>query len=878
MRTLPIFLLLLVALAAGPAFAQPAPFSMTPDKPSAAPSGTGAPPASPAPPQPSAPAAPSAAPFDMRTQPPAAEPATRPPAQGQGSPAPFEMSPQNARPPAQAGTSPSGAGALLNPGAIGRPAVQATPRGISAPTRGTTRPLLPFSTIRFEGETDSRSWAFFLTQDEAASGSSLSIGYKNAVVVMPEASHLRIVINGETLTEIPIVSSQGIKRVVVPIRQGLLRTGQNLIRMDATQRHRTDCTIKATYELWTELDSASTSIMFAEGAPRTIRSLEDLPAIGLDAFGVTTIRMIAPRIYRPEIRDRLLRLAQFVALRGRYAHPVIQVLETDPGPSPVGTLKVVMGIAGELRGITAAVPDAATIQPLALMMQDPGSTAPYLLVSGPTWNDLDSAINIVGGQGFASGNASERGTVDTASWLWPEAPTVLGGRQLRFSDLGIPTQEFSGRRFRARFTINLPSDFYATDYGEATLYLDAAHSTAVQPGSRIDIYVNDRISATMTITSRGNIFRRHPIRIPMRNFKPGLNHFTFETILLTAADERCVPGETLSETSRFALFDSTSLYIPTFGRIGRMPDLSTLSTGGFPSGDMPAAVVLARQDALNYSAAGTLLARMARDANAPVRAYFVNAASAGDVSAIHVGAMDQLPSGLLSRVNVSDNLRNVWQPGPAPNWTYPTAARPDAPSRSPLRTASAAPAARGTADQAEPPSTDEIRRRWAETLQRRGVLQQTLESFTDWMESTFNLSLAKLTLEDRKDRPYEPPQRAVLLLAQSRAEGPGTRTLITARTEEALAEEMIRLTHPMVWTQVSGRAVALDPVEDKLEIAPVDSYTFFPTQPLSFMNLRLVAANWMSINILQYALLLVACCTLLGAATYLLLNRLGRDR
>ncbi|MCB8819643.1 cellulose biosynthesis cyclic di-GMP-binding regulatory protein BcsB [Microvirga rosea] len=733
-----------------------------------------------------------------------------------------------------------------------------------------SRPLLPFETIRFEGETDSRSWAFFLTQDEAASGTNLSVGYQNAVVVMPEASNLKVVINGEAVTEIPIVSSQGVKQVVVPIRQGLLRTGQNIIRMDAVQRHRTDCTVKATYELWTEVSAASTSLMFTGGAPRTIRSLEDLPAIGVDNFGVTTIRIVAPRIYRPEIRDRLLRLVQNVALRGRYAHPVIQVLENDPGPAPVGTLKVVMGVASELRGFTPTVPDAASIQPVMLMMQDPGSAAPYLLVSGPTWNDLDNAITIVGGQGI--NGVAERGTVDTASWHWPEAPTLLGGRQVRFSELGIPTQEFSGRRLRARFTVNLPSDFYATDYGEATLYLDAAHTAAVQPGSHIDVYVNGRISVTMTITSRGNIFRRYPMRVPMRNFKPGINQIAFETILLTAADDRCVPGETLSDTSRFALFDTTSLYVPTYGRIGRTPDLSTLSTGGFPYGDAPVAVVLARQDALNYSAAGTLLARMARDANAPVRAYFVNAASAGDVSVLHVGAVDQLPQGLLGRVNVSDNLRTSWQSSPMPNWSYQTAPRADASARPSTKAATA------PADTGELASTDEIRRRWSETLQRRGFLQQSLESFKDWMENTFNLSLAKLTLEEKKGRPYEPSQRASLLLAQSQADGSGTRTLITARTEEALAEEMIRLTSPAVWSQVSGRAASLDPVEDKLEVEPIDSFAFVQTQPLSFINLRLVAANWMSVNILQYALLLVVCCSLLGLATYLLLNRLGRSR
>ena len=48
------------------------------------------------------------------------------------------------------------------------------------------------------------------------------------------------------------------------------------------------------------------------------------------------------------------------------------------------------------------------------------------------------------------------------------------------------------------------------------------------------------------------------------------------------------------------------------------------------------------------------------------------------------------------------------------------------------------------------------------------------------------------------------------------------------------------------------------------------------TQPLSLTNLRLVAANWMSANILQYALVMLACCMFLGVATALLLSRLGR--
>jgi hypothetical protein len=337
-RVLTLFLLGLQAIGAQGAFAQATPFNMAPGGPSAPQTNPG-----PAPEQ----AAP-AVPFDMR-QPgslPAAAPAPRPaapqPVPPAGTGAPFSMGPRNAAP--SAGAAGDAPPPVRAPVATSAPAARSVAR--------IERPILPFETIRFEGETDARSWTFHLTQDEAASGTTLSMGYKNAVVVMPEGSRLRIAINGESVLDTPIASSNDIKRVTASVRPGLLRPGQNIIRMEALQRHRTDCTVAATYELWTDVDSASTRLIFAEGATKTLRGLDDLPAVGVDNAGVTTIRVVAPKIYRPEMRDRLLRLVQTVALRGRYAHPVIKVMESDPGPSPVGTIKVAMGLAGRAAGVS----------------------------------------------------------------------------------------------------------------------------------------------------------------------------------------------------------------------------------------------------------------------------------------------------------------------------------------------------------------------------------------------------------------------------------------------------------------------------------------------------------------------------------------------
>lgn len=728
------------------------------------------------------------------------------------------------------------------------------------------RPILPFESVRLEGETDARSWTFHLTQDEASSGATLSVGYKNAVVVMPEGSRLRIAINGESIIDTPISSPGDIKRVTASVRPGLLRPGQNIIRMEAFQRHRTDCTINATYELWTDVDSASTKLTFAEGATKTLRSLDDLPAVGIDHAGMTTIRVVAPKIYRPEIRDRLLRLVQLVALRGRYAHPVIQVMESDPGPSPVGTIKVAMGLTGELRGLVPGVPDAASQQPLTMMMQEPGSTGSTLLVTGPTWQDLDTAIGIVGAHAVNSLNV-ERGLIDTASWHWPEVPTAFGRQSFRLADLGVATQEFSGRRLKAGFAINLPPDFYATEYGEAVLHLDAAYTAAVRPGSHVNVFVNGMISTRMTITAQGDIVRRHTIRVPLKNFKAGINRITLEAALLTDADERCAPGETLSEANRFVLFDTSTLDFPAYGRIGRLPDLAVLSAGRFPDDEVPTTFVVARPDSLNYSAAGTLLARMARSAGTPVRAQFANAASANDESVLFIGAVDQIPAGMLNRVRVSEHLRMIWPSTPVAG---------DKGAQQVANAAFSLPLAQAAPDRMATASTDEVRKRWADTFQRQGLLPQIAGAVQDWMEKTFSLSLSSLSLEERVDAPYEPPQRSSLLMAQSRTETSGAWTLVTARTDRALADEMARLADPLLWSQVAGRAIALDPRETKLQIEPINDYRFVQTQPFSLGNWRLVAANWMSANILQYALVMLACCAFLGVATYLLLSRLGR--
>lgn len=726
------------------------------------------------------------------------------------------------------------------------------------------RPVLPLGPMRLAGETDSRSWTIDLTAAEAQSATALQVGYTNAVVVMPEVSRLRVVVNGEAVLATPISSAAGVSRVTAPLRPGLLKAGENAVRVEVLQRHRVECSVTGTYELWTDLDPTATGIAFPPSGRPPLGGLEDLSAVGPDAAGVTTIHVVAPRAARPEVRERLFRAVQTIALRGRFAHPVVRISESDPGPSPPGTLKVVLAVAGELPLAMSAPPGDAASRPLAGFVGDDRRSA-ALVISGPAWTDVDRAIALLAT--YRTRTAEEEGSrVQTSSWSAPDAPLVLHGRTLRFSELGIPTTEFSGRRLTTRFRVALPGDFYAGDYGEARLFLDAAIAPTVRPGSRIDIYVNDRISATAPIGIGQNVFEQHPIRVAMKYFRPGINTVVVEAILATAADETCAPGSTLPGANRLALFDSTTFEVPGFARIGRRPDLAEVTTAGLVADDEPLAVALPRFDLPAYAAAATLVARMAADTGRvrSVRAGTVAEAPPGSV--IFVGPAGQLPPEVLEQVGLPPDLGRTWTVPAAGPGEAPAAPAVSGPPRTPQE----------LQDRATTGSSQDVRERWDETLRGESRLARAFDSVQRWFRERFD-GVPAAVRPDAAVEASSPLAGASWLIAEGvNPARDGSWLVVTAPTEQALREGTTRITRPTLWSRVSGRLTALQFEPERLTAQAADTFEFVTTQPLTPRNLRLIAANWLSTNVLPYALLIILGCTGLGLATHYLVGQLGR--
>src|SRR4029078_4809115 len=98
------------------------------------------------------------------------------------------------------------------------------------------------------------------------------------------------------------------------VPRGLLQPGANLVTFEASQRHRTDCSISSTYELWSEIDPAKTYLSFVGQDATKLSSADAIRAIGVDDAGRTQFNMLVPALAQPGTTRPLLRLSQGLSM------------------------------------------------------------------------------------------------------------------------------------------------------------------------------------------------------------------------------------------------------------------------------------------------------------------------------------------------------------------------------------------------------------------------------------------------------------------------------------------------------------------------------------------------------------------------------------
>ena len=740
--------------------------------------------------------------------------------------------------------------------------------------------------LRFEGEAGSRVWPVYVTDQQARGRARIRLSYTNAVSVMPEASKIQVYINDNLVAENQISAASDMGVIDADIAAGTLESGYNALRIVVHQRHRVDCSMPATYELWTQVDSASTGISFPSYAEETQTEVTELAAVPADATGATVIRAILPPDANAGQIDRMILAAQLVALRGGYGRPVVEVAEKS---SAFAGISLYIGTQDELAARGFAKEATATD---ALMLRGGGVSGHYdMFVTGATDADVAASLDKLLAAARADIPAGSPSGVQAL--INQHGYRISGDMQKTFKQLGLADQEFNGRVFRTGFDLQMPSDFYPADYGKMVLKIDAGYSAGLSQGSQILVRVNDQDVSSLALPKPGgDVFRKKQLNVPLGALRPGTNHVELEAQLSNAADIKCDVQDTLDASKRFMLLEKSELQMPAIARIAHFPNLSATGLDGFPfsSNTVLTQLFLPKRDAASIGAAATFIVRAAGNGRRLMHVKTVfNRNEIHDNSAILVGAINDLPGDMVDFTGIDPvALKSSWsraaleKASTVADLTESTDAPGAAKALAGKGESANSPAARQKAalkKQTQPKIADgDLYSQWSGEV-KADAWAWTMPAFVDGGIRALK-TIAQTTAATFKssDDSYAPDNKARVVIAQHQGPNGGgkTWTLITAPNTDLLARTMRDFTAPSVWNQMDGAITTFDPKNNVVyAIQPeVDGY-FIRTAPLDPSNLRLVTAGWLSNNVVFYALGFLVLALGLGITTNIVVRRSG---
>jgi cellulose synthase operon protein B len=785
--------------------------------------------------------------------------------------------------------------------------------------------------FRLAGEIASTEWPVYITGAQARQRIKFRVGYLSAISVMPEASYLTLVVNDTIVGRTNIRATHSVRSFEFDIPPNLLQAGFNSIRLTAEQRHRVDCSLQATYELWTQIDPSQTGLLL----PRSegVTSIAELPALSPDGQGALPIRAVVPGRTNLANIERIMRVVQMISLVGRFEQPVV-----DIGPPAAGDygVNLVVGPATDLAGLVDSASLGAVGAPTVMVLPARPDRRTTIVVTGATDNQVSEALTQFETQSQAIGAPAGL----RAAAAFPGL-RIDGNQRVKLRDVGVASEEFSGRLFRAAFNVILPPDFYAADYGRAVVDLAGGYAPGLTTEAQIVVSINGRNAVSMKLPkSAGDVFTKNPIPLPLGAMRPGLNRVEIEAQVPIAKDAACDPLAAISGSKRFLMLDSTEIELPRIARIARMPDLAVTSTGAFPfvgGGGRPK-ILAPAPDRETIGAAATIAAHLAIMAGRPIDFELTGVApQRGSGSVLVVGGVNMLDPSLLKAAGLDpQEIQKAWAGRIGP-YTRPVKddvlSRYEAVARNRLvlernfpsacrmakppggfehalnsgwrRTDTTATASiqqtrmRSLFDKRSPgqgldgapvgslqitgQASGALYDEWNTKLRSQGAVANYVQNFVtgakmwvvlhvksvvDWFGATIVSGPVAPTITSR----------ASLVVAQSMLgdSAEDVWTLITAPNSGELAESVPCLVDPRVWTQIAGRLSILDASEGSVVSAPATSQRLIVTQPLTIENSRLIVAGWLSLNSQVYVAAAFIAALMLALTTSLFVRSVGR--
>jgi hypothetical protein len=706
----------------------------------------------------------------------------------------------------------------------------------------------------FPGESANREYPFVVLPSEMTGSAKLILTMQTAISVAPERSAMRIFVNDRDIGAVNLKSGDA-HQVELELPKGLLQPGYNAVTILLDQSHRVDCTVEATYELWTQIDPALTGFVFTRNAKDDPSDVSTLLAYSRDVNGHAAINGLIPRGAAGEDIDRTFSVVQALSILGHFDRPVVTVgNEIGSGPG----IDLVVGTFGTVRDLIGVTPEQSGVE----FDIDPASGRSRMVVAARTADELATTIR----------DFTLRAQTEVTDGS-PQGRRALGNRRGRLlesgsanslAELGFVSRPFAGRHFEQSISFSLPADFYPGDYGAANLKLNAEYAAGLSPTSQMVVRANGETVANIRLgEARSGRIDGQVLPIPLDKLRPGYNVIEFEAELSTASDAVCDPATLGNSTARFFIKGDSTLNIPAFAQIGHAPDLAVVSAGkaGFGNGRATPLYVEGMDETM-LGAAASFLAKMAYasrevspvsvssgwplDRQGPLLAFGTFSGFSGQLRS-DLG-IDLNP--VASDMALSLDANQIQQPGAPVEETAPALSVDG----------SAAPA------QGERPTSVVAR------------LRDGVHNLYESLTVRVRIQAAQLGLVDdpnvlSADGVYQVSGEADMLVAQRLVNERDAWTVVAVRDPAILDEGMRSLAQTDVWGRLAGSVNALKRDGTLVERKMAGHERLYETKPLSLQNGRLIVAGWFSNNAREFTIAQIVVAILLGAATFVVLRQ-----
>jgi hypothetical protein len=729
------------------------------------------------------------------------------------------------------------------------------------------------SALFFNGESASNEYPFYALPSEIAGSAKLMLTLQTAISAAPERSQMRVFVNDQELGTVRLDAGDP-HRVEFSVPSGLIQPGYNAVSILVDQKHRVDCTVDATYELWTQIDPDRSGFVFANASKPDGNSMPDLIALGGLANGRTPIRgHVLPGAPSSDI-NRTMAIVQSLALLGSFDHPAVRITNTqstEPG------IDVVVGTYSTVGDILGSNPDVKTIKDGISILSSADGKRKTLLVAARTAEDVDGSVTLL------TAMAEKQQHDGTPQGL--RALNNMKGRllapatQVPLRNLGFITEPFTGRFYSQKVNFSLPSDFYPGDYAALVLHLNAQYAAGLSKDAELIVRANSETVADITLgAGRNGLIKDQSLPIPLNKLRPGENTIQIEARLPTPSDAVCDPVASSQERPRMLILGDSYLEVPNFARVGRYPDIAALVSGSSlqkqANAASPLPVFVPNFNPAALDAAGSFLAKMAYSSGHVLSVDVTpSMPDARQPTMMAFGTYGDLPQDMVDKVGL--DLQGMagglglspGEPGRAaivPSLSLAAASALD--TQSDAKSVDAAPA-------------DGVQARLSTTV---GHLSDSVMAMKDDMASYASAIVSRLrvganTVGGTDGKRFQPSDNAALLIAQNEVDAGGAWTIVTAPTNAQLSANVDAIMGRATWSRLNGSIQSFSASGQVVDEVEPTRVALFQTQAATVGNLRLVVAGWFSNHVWEYTLAQIGAAILLGISTFLFL-KLGRGR